>query len=207
MSTYLQMQDEVLNYGFDPNIYRARVKIWLNDAQAAIARKVEIPELFSSQLITTVSGTQGYTLNSNIVRIDAVIMTLSTDRVTLSPHAHKDVIVSSDPQSLGQPQWYGITISQLVVSPIPDKVYTLTVYYYIDPVDLSADSDVSLLPLDYHKAMIAYAVAEAYMAEDDSQMHTYHSGRYQQFLNALASDRQGTINDGPRQVAGTWSSL
>ena len=211
MSTYLQMQDEVLAYGFDIGVYRNRVKVWLNDAQSEIARRIEIPELFTGQATVTVPGTQAYTLNIDIVRIDFVFMynrpsPTSAERMALTPSTYKDVITYTAEANRGFPEVYALDSASIIFAPIPDAAYNFTVGYYKRPVDLVADSDVSSLTGDYHKAIIRYAVAEAYMAEDDNEMHNYHMGRFEKTLMDMRTDRQAEIDDGPVQIGGTWSN-
>jgi hypothetical protein len=205
------MQDEVLAYGFDPTAYRARVKIWLNDAQSAIAPRVEIPELFTGQSLATIAGTQSYTLNTNIVRINFVFMYDSpvptyADRVPLTPATYKEVITEYANNELGFPEKYALDTLSVVFGPTPDAAYNFTIGYYKSPTDLAGDSDVSILTPAWHKAMIRYTVAEAFMAEDDQQMHAYHYGRFEQALGRMTADRQHEINDGPVQVPGTWGA-
>jgi hypothetical protein len=196
------MQDEVLNYGFDANTYRSRVKIWLNDAQAEIARKVTIPELLVTTTINVVSGTATYTKPTDLVRVKGLID--PNFGWKLSIEEYDDLLLwNMGGQVTGAPESYAIG-SNIILYPTPNVPNILTLMYYKDPVDLSANDDVSILPLDWHKTMIRYAVAEAYIAEDDSQMHGYHFGRYQEALRGLGEDRQ-FVGDGPRQVKGMWN--
>lgn len=204
MSTYLQMQDEVLTYGFDANVYRARVKIWLNDAQADIARKVQIPELLTISSISVVLNDSTYTKPTDLVRVNALIDQDMGWHLKAAEYA--DLLVNNNnAQNVGRPEEYALA-SDILISPIPRENYTLTLLYNRRPNDLSADGDISPVTPDYHKAMIRYAVAEAFMAEDDEQMNAYHYQRYVTALTELGEDRQAEINDAPRQVSGTWGT-
>lgn len=204
MSTYLQMQDEVIAYGFDANVYRARIKIWLNDAQSDIARKVQIPELLVVLPIAVAVNDPTYTKPTDLVRVNALVDQDMGWHLKAAEYA--DLLVNNNnAQNFGRPEEYALA-SDILLSPIPRESYSLTLLYNKRPSDLAADGDISPVTPDYHKAMIRYALAEAYMGEDDEQMNAYHYSRYVTALTDLGEDRQAEINNAPRQVSGTWGT-
>jgi len=199
------MQNEVLAHGFDPNVYRTRIKNWLNEAQGRIARILELPSLYTTSIITTVKDTDTYTL-SNAIRINGI-----TD-----PSSPMELTYINDPadvnyynyagQSVGRPEYYTLSgQSSIRLSPVPDGAYSLTVDYYSAPTTLSADSDTSALPSDYHDIMISYALSRAYRSEDDMQMSQFFYAEFMRDLTQMGADRQFVVRDGPRQVPGMWN--
>jgi hypothetical protein len=205
MATFLEMQDEVLNHGFDPSTYRARVKNWLNEAQGRISRLLELPSLYTTTSIPTVNGTDTYSLPTNVIRINGVTNASSPSELSYVEDPADINYSNQNGQNLGEPQYYTFFGTSLRLSPIPDAVYTLTVDYYQTANTLQADSDVSLLPSDYHDIMISYALSRAYRSEDDMQMSQFFYSEFMRDLQFMGADRQSVVRDGPRQVPGMWN--
>lgn len=198
------MQNEVLNHGFADNVYRTRVKNWLNEAQGRISRILELPSLYATTNIVTISGTDTYTI-SNMVRINGVTNASNPTELTYVEDPADITYYNQNGQNLGNPQYYTFTGTSLRFSPIPDSAYTLTVDYYGSPSTLSADSDTSSLPSDYHDVMISYALSRAYRSEDDMQMSQFFYSEFMRDLQVMGADRQSVVRDGPRQIPGMWN--
>lgn len=204
MSTLGEMRTEVLAYGFDASVYSSRVNRWLNDAQSEICRSIEIPELLVNSTISVLPLVASYTKPSDLVRVRALVDVANNNQLSVADY--EDLLVNNGATAnlnTGRSCEYALGVD-ILLSPVPETAYTLTFLYYKDPPTLSSDGDVSLITPDWHKAMIRYAVAEAYMAEDDQQMHAYHFQRFQQALLGLGSDRMGENDDSPERVKGTW---
>lgn len=204
MATYLEMQNEVLAYGFDATAYRARIKSWLNEAQSRIARTLEIPELYTQSTITTIVGTTTYTKPTDLIRLKA-ITDPALDNLTFEPD-YDEVLLdnSANPTNTGRPVEFSIAPTGIILSPVPDAVYSLTLTYYKRPTDLSVDSDVSTLPVDYHDVMVSYTLQRSYRSEDDAEMATFYYNEYWKDLRQLGTDRQTEVQTTPRQVRGSW---
>jgi hypothetical protein len=205
VSTFLDIQNEVLAYGFDATQYRARVKNWINEGQQQIARQLELFDLFTQTTVATVVGTTTYTLPTDFVRLDSVIDAALPNTLEVIPLA--DAIESNaNGAYTGRPLFYAIgpAPNSIVLSPVPDAVYTLTLEYYKRPTDLSNDTDVSTLPADYHWLMTTYALQRAYRAEDDVQMAQFYTAEYKAGIQQLGTDRQYLADDSPRIIPGTW---
>jgi hypothetical protein len=203
---FLELQNEVLAHGFDQSVYRLRVQRWLNEAQARIARILELPNQYVTSTITTVVGTDTYNLPSDVVRINGVTNASSPNELTYVEDAADINYNNQAGQSVGEPQYYTLSGGTTIqLSPIPDAVYSLTLDYYKAPSALSADTDVSAIPSDYHDVMISYALSRAYRSEDDMQMSQFFYAEFMRDLQMLGADRQFVVRDGPRQVPGMWN--
>jgi len=203
---FLELQNEVLAHGFDQSVYRARVQRWLNEAQSRIARILELPNQYVTTTITTVVGTETYNLPSDVVRINGVTNASSPSELTHVEDPADIAYNNQAGQSVGEPQYYTLSSgTTLRLSPIPNAVYSLTLDYYKAPSTLSADTDVSSIPSDYHDVMISYALSRAYRSEDDMQMSQFFYSEFMRDLQMLGADRQSVVRDGPRQVPGMWN--
>lgn len=202
MATFLQLQDEVLNHGFNANTYRARVKDYLNIAQARIARTAEIRDLVTKASVVTVSGTQAYTLPTDFVRLQSLVDDPNNVQLSIASPKQFDKY----PTVNGAPYLYALSEQGLLLYPTPDAVYTLTLRYWKDPVDLSADGDISALPIDYHDLMVSFALSRTYRSEDDIVMSQFFYSEFERDLAKLRADRMYEAQDGPRVVPGTWEA-
>lgn len=202
LSTFLDLQNEVLAHGFDPNAYRSRVQNWLNLAQTRIARSLELPDLLATQTITTVSGTGTYAVATDLVRLAGITDVTSSNRTRLVPVDEGDYDAATP--STGAPLGYTRTEGGFVLYPTPDGAYTLTARYYKSPPVLSGDADVPAIPADYFDVMVSFALSRAYRSEDDPEQATYFWAEYQRDLAQLGSDRQYESLDGPIVAPGTW---
>lgn len=200
--TFKEMQDEVLAHGF-AETYRTRVKTWLNTAQSRIARSLEVSEKFTSTTLTTVIGTDEYATPTNTIKVQGVIdeaLGYQLDYI-LNP----DTLIAGNANGTynGRPVEYSFSPVGIILSPVPDAVYTFTVLYYVRPSDLSADADVSTLPADFHDIMCSWTLARAYRSEDDAQMSQFYMTEYERDLRVLGADTVDKSDD-PAQVPGTW---
>jgi hypothetical protein len=201
---FLEMQNEVLAHGFQQEVYRARVKNWLNEAQSRIARLLELPSLYATSTISAVNGTDTYNLPSDVIRINGVTNATSPLELTYVEDPADINYSNQNGQNLGEPQYYAFTGTSLRLSPVPNAAYTLTLDYYKAPSALAADGDTSSLPSDYHDVMISYALSRAYRSEDDMQMSQFFYAEFMRDLQFMGADRQAVVRDGPRQVPGMW---
>lgn len=199
------MQNEVLNHGFDPTVYRTRIKNWLNEAQGRISRILELPSLYTTTNIVTVINQDTYTLATNIVRINGVTNATTPTELTYVEDPADINYSNQNGQNMGNPLYYTYTGTALRFSPVPDAAYTLTVDYYAAATTLSADGDTSVLPADYHDIMISYALSRAYRSEDDMQMSQFFYSEFMRDLQVMGTDRQSVVRDGPRQIPGMWN--
>lgn len=205
MATFLELQDEVLNHGFNATTYRTRVKDYINICQARIARAAEIRELLtSSSTVITVSN-QSFPLPSDFIRLQQLIDN-PNNRILIE--SDKPIGFGYLPANTGAPSFYSLGAGGICFLDVAaDTSYQLTLFYYRDPPALSADADVSILPVDFHDLMVSFALSRAYRSEDDIQMSLFFYQEYERDLAKMRADREYPSLDGPRQVQGTWDSF
>lgn len=205
MATYLELQNEVLAHGFSATAYRGRIKTWLNEAQARIARRLNLREIQTTQTITTASGTATYALPANFVRVNGLVDPDYPLELRYVPDPDDLLVRNEGGDYTGRPDRYSLNSDGLLLSPVPDAVYALTLTYWSRPTDMTDDDDVSSLTADYHDVMVSYALSRAYRSEDDPQMSQFFYQEFMRDMAQMATDRQFEVRDAPRQVPGTWS--
>ena len=201
--TFLQMQDEALNYCADPTTYRDRIKRWLNEGQQRVLARTTLSDSLEESTVTAVAGASLLlTIGGN--RIDSI--SIPAQEVRLRAIEARDLDNMTEAQ--GCPVAYyivaGTTGPQVHLYPTPDAAYEVTVRFWQAAADMVNDSDVSLVPGGYHDMLVNYAVARIYLAEDDAEMFQMHDQQFEDKLRKLAVDRQYARRDGPIVTPGTW---
>jgi hypothetical protein len=198
--TFKDLQDEVLNHGFDET-YRPRVKNWLNEAQQRFARSTRSPDFTAVSNIATTTNEPLLAIPSDFVRVLMVtlpdyqdeLLTVSLKRIELQP------------SRAGKPGAYSIdeAYDALRLYPIPDGVYNVRVRYLSKPVDLVNDADISLVPSAYQDLLTTYALSRAFRSEDDYEAAGFFYNQWITDLQRASTDLQyrDTTN---LQVTGTW---
>lgn len=200
MSTYLELQDEVLSHQFSDTKYRDYIKQWLNEAQEYIALQTDLRGEEDTQPITTVAGTATVALDSDFARHISLRNTL--DRNFLRRVSTKEI--DDLPSSSAKPSVFTVVNSNLVLYPTPDAAYPLELRYYRLPVDMAVNGDTPDIPATYHHLLVRYALIRCYQRENDYEAANYHSGEFQQGLMKMRTEVQYDTAEPPEQVPGTW---
>lgn len=79
--------------------------------------------------------------------------------------------------------------NSLMFEPVPDAVYTITADYYDKPTLLAANSDVSLIPEEYHQVIIGRAMILYGNFENAPEMKDQGSEIYVEQLALLENDQ------------------
>lgn len=214
--TFLQLQDECLNYGFNATDYRSRMKLWLNEGQRRVARDLDLPAKETVTSLTIVAGTVTYSLPVDFQRITYVFDDTTNSQDRLEP-INKWEYEERDPTVRAQPQEYAVdalsgTGWQITFWPTPDAVYLIKVRYVQIPAAMVNDGDpvglsvITSIQFDYEDLLISYALYRAYGAEDDKDQSLYHYQIYKEGIGACKSDMLNMTSDSPQKVRGTWGS-
>jgi hypothetical protein len=77
--------------------------------------------------------------------------------------------------------------NNLIVDPPPDKSYTITADYWCTPTRLSANSDTSAIPVQYHRVIVARAKTMWAEREEAPEILLGSVAEYQDLLDKLES--------------------
>lgn len=195
------LQDEVLNHGFDVT-YRPRVKVWLNEAQHLVARRVILPEMVTASVVTTTVGNASVPLPSDAVRVQGVVavdVNRRLDSVTLAQMDGYETARS------GRPLLFAVdeASDSLLLYPKPDGEYQLKIRYLGVPTDMESDTDFPTTPAAYQGVLVTYALSRAYRSEDDFEMANQYTSAFDEDLARLATDVQYR-DMASRKVPGMW---
>ena len=194
------LQDEVLNHGFDET-YRARVQVWLNEAQQRFAREVRIPDLLEAVTLQTTALSPLIGLPSDFLRLWNLVNTDVPSELDGSVLKTLDTA----PTKIGRPIVFAIdeANSSIKLYPTPDQVYNHQLRYWRTPTEMTQTTDSPSTPAAYQDLLVTYALIKAYRAEDDFEASNFYANQFQTDLSRAATDLQ--FRDlTPRQVPGLW---
>lgn len=206
MENFVDIVNEVLNYGFNdgPQVNRARVRSWVDEAQQNIARQVEAPEFQATENLIVQQGVYKYPLPEGFLRMQDIWYPMFSLR--LRPVDLQQFDTGASPEAEAPPRVYVTYGKELWVYPIPsNSTDELQVRYIKAPPKLVNDSDVPLLNDTYWQLLVEYAVVKGFEAEDDYEAAQYFAGKYKSDLDDYATDVQERQADRPRVLDGTWS--
>lgn len=199
--TYLQLQNEVLEFQFAEGKYRALVKTWLNDAQRKAVIQSEFRVQEEVQSYTTSAGDLTLELPSNFSRwIDFYDTELNWPLTSVELREY-DALVGG---CAGRPTVYSVAGNQITLWPPPDAPYSLSLRYWRLPIDMVADTDEPQIPAQYHGVLVAYALNKAYLRENDLQMAQVWKTEWEAEVAKMRGEVQADVFSGPKQVGGPW---
>ena len=164
------LQDE--GYGTDTAQVQTRM---LNAAYREIHSRMRWPflEAIDSGLVT-VAGTSAYTPSNTMStwrNIDAVRLSqpakLNFVNIEYMQPQELFDMANVNPTETATPRYWTMYASQFHFFPTPDDAYTATVYYITEPPDMSADTDVPVIPVAYHDAIVSGAICRIAFRERD----------------------------------------
>ncbi len=178
----LELNEVVITSVASTRGIQSAVKDLINKAQKDIINsEVEWPFTYSSNTITTSSGTGEYSLQTDL-------KTLNEDSVILNPGGTKSLkllkflsydeynqsylALNSDPgdDHLAEPERFYLTPDlKLGLYPEPNATYTINYEYYATHSDLSANTDTPIIPERFHDVIVNRAKYYAYVLRSDLQ--------------------------------------
>jgi len=191
VETYREIQDRVLALvSRSDAATRNRVKDSINLGYKQFVSREIWPFRQTSTNISTVAGTQEYSLVSNFATLD----NNSIQGVSIQGAANSALSYwpfnqlradQPDYTTVGSsvPTRYYIKGGNLGFWPTPDAVYTVTVDYYIIPTELDADADEPIIPVAYREALVKYALAAEHDYNSDPDLAQKAMNEYEQIVS------------------------
>lgn len=202
-TTYRDMQDRVLSLvSRSDSATRTRVQDSINRGYKQFVNRELWPFREATGDISTVAGTQEYSLSSNFTDLD----TNSILDVTLQGATNKKLSywplnhLRADQPDLdlatsGVPERYYLRAGNIGLWPQPDAVYTLRVDYYKVPTELSSDSDEPIIPEGYREALEKYALSAEHDYNSDPDLAVKAMNEYEQIVALARNNLLNQPND------------
>lgn len=138
--------------------FNERLDRWINDGLQELFVMLDLEARRTCQQITTVDGTEKYTLPANLVA--TLVLTDRTNRRRLLKTSIEN-FEQLDPNKSGQPKTYARVDRSLYLNPVPDGAYLIHMFYIKEPDQLTAGTDVSELTAAYDRVIHLLAVRSA----------------------------------------------
>lgn len=218
-STLAEIRNNVLSLlGKSDATTANRVTNWINLGQDDFILRELWPFREGTNTITTVAGTQEYDLTTEIPDIDEQnIISVSTQgsgarKLVYWPYNQlRRDYPDFDQQEAGTPTRYYIKSGQIGFWPAPNDAIQIAVDYYKLPTELSADSDQSIIPINYREALMHYALSLEHDFNTDPDLAIKEMNRYEQKVTLARQNLLSQPNDdGNFRITGpenTWSGI
>lgn len=198
--SFLDLQEEVLEFQFSPVKYRPLVKKWLNQAQRVAVIQSEFRTQQELGTLTTTAEDGTAALPADYSRlIDFYDGETGRPLDSLDTKDFDQLTAAS-----GRPTAYAVLGEELHFYPTPDAPYELSLRYWRLPQDMEADGDEPEIPAQYHDILIAYAMQKAYARENDYAASNFWKGEWEAGMAKMRGEVQSDSFSGPRQVPGMW---
>lgn len=177
----------------------AEINAMLNDVQLIVAE--ELPVNMTWRTFSTVAGTDRYSLPIDFLQLkDVEIETSATQRKKLFRLGMDEFSAVADGNFTmqGEPAWFKMEFGSVLMTndpqlpgdiymyPVPDAVYKTRVRYYQRPTDMTADGDISELPLSMHLAVVYYTTMLMAMKDANQKKITNMNALYRQKMASSA---------------------
>lgn len=128
------------------------------------------------------------------------VLTVRQGTVLLTMAEHRWLAeIFGDVTTAGTPEYYWLdqSASTTAVRVFPTNVASITVRHIAIPADLSAGTDVAVIPTRYHELIVQSAVRRAYL---DSDNFAAAQGVHQEIQIGLAEMRNAYLRDMPMRA-------
>lgn len=120
--------------------------------------------------ITTVAGTEKYTLPTDLVA--TLVVTDRTNKKRLLKTSIEN-FEQLDPSRSGRPKTYARVARDLYLNPVPDGAYLIHMFYIKEPSELAAGTDVTELTAAYDRVVHLLAVRSAMIDLGNEERATF----------------------------------
>lgn len=160
---------------------------------------------------TVASGASTVTLPSDFKRLDRIdIKDAAGDPLYMEfkPYNEFRDQAHAFPET-GTPQWWTERGGVVSIWPTADATYTLTLDYIKHAPDLTDDSHIPLLPVEYHDVLVYGAAAELAARERDWTMHSVMANSHTTRLGEMVAEHgvRQRQNDRTVRRSGFWDSI
>lgn len=195
-----------------------RVTKWINLGQQDFVLRENWPFRDKTGTLTTVAGTQEYTLSSEFSDIDEQniqgvnIQGSNAKTLIYWPYNQlRQEYPDFDAASQTVPQRYYLKGGKIGLWPTPAAAYDIAIDYYLIPTELVSDSDETVIPIAYREALIHYALSMEHDYNTDPDLALKAMNRYEQIVSLARQNLLTQPTDsGNFQIMGpmnSWSGL
>tara|TARA_Y100000114_G_scaffold143115_1_gene150338 strand:- start:2237 stop:2866 length:630 start_codon:yes stop_codon:yes gene_type:complete len=171
--------------------------------EARLNRELRVREMVNTDTsITTVSGTQSYTLPTGYLEATTVIFQ-SDPYCTLRFISNTDFYNKyNDSQSKGKPQFFTIVGTNILLGRAPDSATTLQINFYKTLSALSDSNSTNTILTNYPELYLYGSLAEAApFIMQDERINTWGNLYKEALKNANETSSRGSTTSSPLQMS------
>lgn len=216
--TYAQIYNDALQEvdetsGSGATTAKAIIKAGINESYSQAAGLRNWKTLESSKSLTTTNGTAEYTpvtSSASTPRIRRIISILDQTNNKYIKEIERSVFEKSYPfvdptvsGNLGNPRlWYESGYSsarnmKVTFYQIPNSALTLLVRYFFEPLALVNDTDIPLIPDQYHYGLGYWAIAKYFEFQREG-ISNYYRQLHQSWIADMLSAEYGPVVEAPQ---------
>lgn len=163
----------------------SKVDNLINQAIRDVSVRFNWPFLAKTDTIAIVNGTDTYAFPTDADRIQAILLTDSTEPLE-EVSAATGLAADGLSPSTGTPSWFFIWGEQFILRPVPDADTTLTVYYFRKPTVLTNDGDSPEFAEQFHYVLTDFVMQQLWEREEDFEKGNVYKDRYTQGVEQMA---------------------
>jgi hypothetical protein len=214
-STLVEIRNNVLSLlGKSDSTTANRVTNWINLGQDDFILRELWPFRETTGTLATIAGTQEYDLSTNFSDLDeqnilsVAIQGSGASKLTYWPYNQlRRDYPDFDAEAQGVPTRYYLKSGKIGLWPAPGANYSIAIDYYKLPTELSADSDQSIIPVNYREALMHYALSLEHDFNTDPDLALKEMNRYEQKVTLARQNLLSQPNDeGGFQIQGPDNS-
>lgn len=188
------------------------IKAGINEAYSDIAAARDWKILEDDAAVTTTSGTMEYTpvtSSSTTPRIRRIQSVLDETNNRYLQEVTRDdferdypYVDTTSANNLGQPTyWFSSGYDsnrdlKIKLYQVPNSTLSLRVFYFFEPVELSADADIPLIPDQYHYGLTYLGLAKYYEYQKDP-IASYYRALYEDYKRKILDAEYGETDEMP----------
>lgn len=186
------------------------IKSGINEAYADIAASRDWDGLLDYATVSTVAGTEEYTpvtSSSSVERIRRIKSIVNQTSNQFLQNVDKELFRQNIPYvntttDRGTPtMWYfsendSNRDMKIKLYPVPDQAYTLNVEYYKEPLELTNDADVPLIPDQYQYGLVYLGLAKYFEYQQDT-LATYYRQLYEEYKRKILLNEWDNVDKMP----------
>lgn len=187
--------DKVRNRVRDSGYSGAEITNYINDTIRDVFNEYRLPFMETTQNYTLTVGvsdiTNGSGLPTNYSQaIDLILTTANKEKVIEYKDIREIDGLYTDPDDTTRhtssvPLYWYYYAQTIRVFPVPDAAYTLTLRYYKEPTELSADADVPPLPDSFEELLVVGAAYRVLQVKDNYDQAGILENKYNELLQKL----------------------
>lgn len=164
---------------------------WINDAMREIVLDQKLLRVKSTS--QTVIGQQNYGFPSDLLRLDHLSVNGEALDQTSTQEIGRTIENMDDSINYprGVPSQYWVYGRELFLYPAPSSSTSMTIYYYRNPVEVTAMVNTPELPAEYDNRIIEYCLSQAAELDDDDTRAQLKRQQFDVGLDRTKDEQEG----------------